>query len=66
MLRSSEAGSTFECRIDRGKFAACPPDYRSPRLAFGKHRIVVRAIDKAGNRDATPSVKRFRLKPKPR
>jgi hypothetical protein len=66
MLRSSEAKSTFECRIDGSAFAPCAPAFRSPRLKLGKHLLVVRAIDKAGNADRTPSKKRFRLKRRPR
>jgi Ca2+-binding RTX toxin-like protein len=58
---SSEAGSTFLCKIDSGAFASCssPKTYR--HLTTGKHRFQVEAIDAAGNVDATPATKSFRI-----
>ena len=55
---SSTANLTYECRIDSsapGDFAACtnPKQYFS--LAGGSHKFDVRAVDQAGNRDATPA-----------
>lgn len=60
-FRSNEPGSTFRCRIDRGTFKAC----RSPRryrLTLGRHVFRVYAIDRAGNRDRTPAVFKFRIR----
>ena len=52
---SSEAGSTFQCRRDGSNFSVCasPKSYSS--LGQGNHTFRVRAIDKAGNIDATPA-----------
>jgi Ca2+-binding RTX toxin-like protein len=58
---SSEPGSTFHCRLNRGPFRPC----RSPqayRLAVGPHTFRVYAIDRAGNRDRTPALARFRIR----
>jgi hypothetical protein len=46
---------TFECRIDSGVFAACPAAYTTPALTYGSHTLYVRAVDLAGNVDATPA-----------
>jgi Big-like domain-containing protein/malectin (di-glucose binding ER protein) len=53
-FNSSETPLAHECRIDAGTFAACtsPKDYTG--LAAGSHTFDVRAIDAAGNADATP------------
>jgi glucose/arabinose dehydrogenase/PKD repeat protein len=50
---SSEADSTFQCRRDASTFSACtsPKSYSS--LSQGNHTFRVRAINKAGNIDAT-------------
>ena len=52
---SSEAGSTFECRIDSGAWAACPTPYTPAALSDGNHTFEVRAVDPQLNVDATPA-----------
>ncbi len=52
-------GTSFECSLDDGPFAACAAPYTPPPLAPGEHKLTVRAVDAAGNRDATPSVLTF-------
>jgi hypothetical protein len=58
---STEAGSHFQCKLDRKPFAPCssPKTYR--KLKRRKHTFQVRAIDAAGNVDATPAVKKFKI-----
>jgi hypothetical protein len=53
-FRSSEAGSTFQCRIDRKPFRACRSPYTAKALAPGHHRFSVRASH-GGQTDATPA-----------
>ena len=56
---SDEPGSSFECRVDGGPWAACTsPKTTSPR-ADGSHIFRARATDSAGNRDATPATRTF-------
>lgn len=58
---SSEAGSTFRCRLDRGAYKPC----RSPRrytVGLGRHTVRVFGVDAAGNRDPSPAVIRFRAR----
>jgi hypothetical protein len=50
---------TFECSVDGGAFAACGSPHETAPLADGPHQLAVRAVDTAGNRDATPAVDSF-------
>lgn len=59
---SSEPGSTFRCKLDKKAFAPCRSPKTYKHLKRGKHKFQVRAVDKAGNIDSTPAVKRFKIK----
>jgi hypothetical protein len=52
---STESGSTFQCQLDAGGWAACSSPSSSGGLTNGSHTFQVRAIDAAGNVDATPA-----------
>jgi Tol biopolymer transport system component len=58
---STEAGSTFQCRLDTAAWASCTSP-KTVSVARGKHTMNVRAIDAAGNVDATPAVWSFSVK----
>jgi hypothetical protein len=55
----SEAGATFECRVDAAAYASCTSPLTTPPLADGSHAFSVRAKDSAGNTDATPAARPF-------
>jgi hypothetical protein len=59
---SGERGSTFLCKLDRRRFARCASPKTYKKLAPGRHVFRVKARDRAGNVDATPKVKRFRMR----
>jgi hypothetical protein len=56
-LKSSEPGSTFLCGVDKKKPKPCKAKFK-PRLGDGKHKIVVIAVDAAGNPDPSPAKKK--------
>lgn len=58
---SSEAGSTFRCRLDGGTVEPCGPRVDYVGLKKGKHTLVVYAVDAAGNADATPASATWRV-----
>jgi hypothetical protein len=50
----------FECRLDDAAFSACPSDGSIlTGLAVGSHGFDVRALDAAGNVDASPAERAF-------
>ena len=59
---STEAGSTFQCRLDSSNFAACSSPKTYSTQSFVSHTFQVRAIDPAGNIDPTPAAWTFTIK----
>jgi hypothetical protein len=60
-FRSSEAGSTFECSIDKGDFKPCTSPTTYKKLSPGKHKFLVRAIDADGNTDPSPAKAKWKV-----
>ena len=52
---ANETGSTFECKLDNGDFAACDSPANLVGLTVGQHTFEVRAVDQAGNKDQSPA-----------
>ena len=61
-LRSSEPGSTFECKLDKRKWKACGAKRKLKHLDAGRHRFRARATDAAGNTDPSPAKRRFKTR----
>jgi hypothetical protein len=60
---SSEAGSTFRCKLDAQKLTKCRSPMVYKHLKPGKHSFTIEAIDPAGNVDPTPAKKRWTVLP---
>ena len=58
---SDEAGSSFECKLDKKPFKPCASPKTVKRLEEGKHKFQVRAIDASGNADLTPDKDKFKV-----
>jgi hypothetical protein len=54
---SSEAGSTFQCKLDGQAFASCTSPVSYGLLGEGSHTFRVKATDPAGNTDATEATR---------
>jgi hypothetical protein len=62
LFRSDERGSTFRCKLDRGRFRRCRSPLRLRHAKPGRHTLRVFAVDAAGNRDRSPAVAHFKVK----
>jgi large repetitive protein len=58
---ASESG-TFECRVDGAPFTPCGSPKSYAGLSQADHQFEVRAIDAAGNVDATPSLHAWKVR----
>jgi hypothetical protein len=56
---ADQPGSSFECRVDGGAWAACSSAHTTATLGDGSHTFEVRATDPAGNSDPTPASRTF-------
>ncbi len=56
---SSVKGSTFQCKLDKGKFKKCTSPKKYTGLKPGKHAFKVRAVNSASVADPTPAKLKF-------
>jgi hypothetical protein len=59
-FRSSEAGSTYRCKVDKGAFKACRSPFTTKTLTFGRHTLKIQAVF-AGVVDPTPATFSFKV-----
>jgi hypothetical protein len=55
IVAAASEPARFECSVDDAAFAACTMPFSTDRLAEGAHAAAIRAVDAAGNADATPA-----------
>jgi large repetitive protein len=63
---SASEAANFQCKLDAAAFAPCGSPKRYARLRRSGHTFALRAIDAAGNVDATPAVHRWAIGAAPR
>ena len=61
VFSATEAGSSFECKLDKGGFEPCASPAKF-KVKLGKHKLQVRAIDAAGNADPSPATYSWKAK----
>jgi hypothetical protein len=54
-LFSAPGAAGFSCRLDGGPWRPCSSPESYAGLSLGRHRFEVRAVDEAGNEDASPA-----------
>jgi parallel beta-helix repeat protein len=62
---SASEPSTYQCSLDGAAFAPCGSPKSYADLAVGSHEFRVRAIDSAGNVDASPASHAWTISPPP-
>ncbi|MEK6273460.1 MAG: Ig-like domain-containing protein [Actinomycetota bacterium] len=61
-FQSSQAGSSFQCKLNSSGYTSCSSPKTTFHLSDGSRTFYVRAIDKAGNADPTPASRSFTLR----
>jgi len=61
VFSSSEAGSTFQCKIKSGPWKSCKSPLKLKNLALGKYKVLIRATDAAGNVDPKPAKVKWKV-----
>ena len=62
---ASKKHSSFECKLDEGDYETCSSPKTYAGLDDGGHRFRVRAVDQAGNPDASPASRKWTVDTSP-
>lgn len=58
---ANEPGARFQCKLDGKPYRTCRSPLTTRRLAYGRHRFRVRAVDSGGTIDPTPASYSFKV-----
>ena len=61
-FKADESDVSFECKLDKGDFEECTSPVTFKNLKDGKHKVLIRAADGAGNIDSSPAKAKFKVK----
>jgi hypothetical protein len=61
---ANESTQGFQCQLDKGEYKPCGSPRTYKHLKPGRHAFRVKAVDAAGNVDASPAVAHFKI-PRP-
>ncbi len=61
---SANEPATFICKIDKKDFKPCSSPSKFKAKKFAKHKVLVQAVDLAGNTDPTPAKRKWKRKHK--
>jgi hypothetical protein len=62
---ATEAGSTFQCKLDSRKWRGCSSPYSTPKLQLGKHVFRLKVTGPTGLTRSKPATKAFRVVARP-
>ncbi len=58
---TEQAGTSFQCKVDRQGWRGCGSPLKLKRLNAGKHVFMVRAINAVGEMEPAPQTRKFKL-----
>jgi hypothetical protein len=58
---TGQPGTSFRCRVDRGRWEACGSPTKLKRLPFGRHVFRVKGVNAAGDWDERPASRSFKV-----
>lgn len=60
-FKASEPNVSFECKLDKKKYKACTSPVTYKNLKDGRHKVLIRAADGAGNIEDSPAKAKFKV-----
>jgi Tol biopolymer transport system component len=61
---TGQAGTSFNCKVDRHSWKHCNSPLRLKKLTRGRHTVEVSAVNAVGTAEPQPAVRRFKVVPR--